>query len=1119
LADKNENFHGKFVKSIQRYFDAWPTALLVIFAAGATASGVEVSGEQSGRWTLAASPYIVTGNVVIPEGKTLTIEPGVVVKFAGYYSLKVNGALRALGSPTNRIVLTSAADSDYDDFGLTITNPATSNDWSGIEFTDSSNDLQSRLENCVIKYCTMPLVITRAWPRTIESITISHSGRRYVSINGMPIPFEDGVEQDYHVGEDINKTPAALVAAPPENAETPVAEAEPPRESSPEHSAPAAANYARGAIIGVVTDVETGSSLPGADLEVAPLGGVGTATSTVANMTGEFELKNLTPGLYTMTASSNGYAKEVFPALVINPGEEKTLKVALAHIGSEFNPTIISASRHPEKTFTTPAAVAVAEAAPIRLRSALSVAEHLKAMPAVDFAGVGLNQALVTLRGFNDVSGGALLPLTDHRLARLPALRLNPFHLIPLTNEDIERIEIISGPASALYGPNSANGIVHIISKSPFGSEGTTVSAGGGERVLSFGALRHAGSWQKRVGYKISGQYYRGRDWDDDSAPRDALDLGGKALAPARDFFVEKLSGEARVDLRLRDDLTAIGQAGYSRASEFELVSFGAMQAKKYACGYLQGRLFFKNFLAQIFFNRLDAGDSYFLRTGAPIVDKSAALGGQIQHSFLYGDGQRFTYGLDILQTFPLTQGTLTGRNEGADDIYENGVFLQSETELSTKLSLVAALRIDEHNRITGRVISPRAALVYSLSDNQHLRATYNRGYSAPATEHLSLDLAVTSIPSTLPSPYPSRLIARAAGVPFATGFTFRRDAGGRPLMLSPLASGAGYVSATVNAVWPALRKILLAGSPANWQALLNAALPGQLNGTVPGDFKTLDLTTKNFTPAGNVADVAPLQPTLNNTVELGYKGMLGDKLFFSAVVYHTRVEDFIGPLRAETPIVFANAQQLTAVLQPAQAAIANALAAQGLTPAAAQAQAQAMINALVTNAASLPLGVISPNEIASNNEVILTYRNVGDISLNGMELSFIYSPRASWKFSGNFSYLSKNYFYQTAQQPQDLSVNAPKHKLGAAVQYRNPSAAWEAQMRWRYVGGFPVISGVYSGGVKTYTALDLDLGYDLGKRTRFLLTAQNALNRHYYEFAGAPRVGRLLIVRIAQAF
>jgi hypothetical protein len=61
---------------------------------------------------LAASPYIVTGNVVIPAGKTLTIEPGVIVKFAGYYSLKVNGTLRALGSPTNRIVFTSGADDE-----------------------------------------------------------------------------------------------------------------------------------------------------------------------------------------------------------------------------------------------------------------------------------------------------------------------------------------------------------------------------------------------------------------------------------------------------------------------------------------------------------------------------------------------------------------------------------------------------------------------------------------------------------------------------------------------------------------------------------------------------------------------------------------------------------------------------------------------------------------------------------------------------------------------------------------------------------------------------------------------------------------------------------------------
>jgi iron complex outermembrane receptor protein len=220
-----------------------------------------------------------------------------------------------------------------------------------------------------------------------------------------------------------------------------------------------------------------------------------------------------------------------------------------------------------------------------------------------------------------------------------------------------------------------------------------------------------------------------------------------------------------------------------------------------------------------------------------------------------------------------------------------------------------------------------------------------------------------------------------------------------------------------------------------------------------------------------------------------------------------------------ETPNVFANAGQLIAALQPASEAMANALIEQGTTPEDAQVQAQAMINDVVASAANLPLGLISPNEIATNNEIILTYRNFGDISLNGMELSFIYSPYANWKFSGNFSFLSKNFFYQNAQQPHDFSLNAPKHKFGAGIQYHNPANIGEAQLRWRYVGGFPVKSGVYFDGVETYTAVDLDLGCDLGKRTRLFLTAQNALNWRYRDFAGAPKIGRLLLARIAQTF
>ncbi|MGH7456535.1 MAG: hypothetical protein ACRENG_34625, partial [bacterium] len=71
-------------------------AIAVAFGAGSVAStvlGAEVSGQQSGRWTLAGSPYIVTGNIIVPAGMMLTIDPGVIVKFAGYYGLRVEGTL------------------------------------------------------------------------------------------------------------------------------------------------------------------------------------------------------------------------------------------------------------------------------------------------------------------------------------------------------------------------------------------------------------------------------------------------------------------------------------------------------------------------------------------------------------------------------------------------------------------------------------------------------------------------------------------------------------------------------------------------------------------------------------------------------------------------------------------------------------------------------------------------------------------------------------------------------------------------------------------------------------------------------------------------------------------
>ena len=139
------------------------------------------------------------------------------------------------------------------------------------------------------------------------------------------------------------------------------------------------------------------------------------------------------------------------------------------------------------------------------------------------------------------------------------------------TNEDIERIEVLLGPASALYGPNSANGVLHVITKSPFTSQGTTLTLDGGERSIFRGAARHAGLIGTKAAYKLSGEYFTGTDWKyyDPGEP-------GKFPAQAppsranqdalRDFKTERYTGEARLDLRPRDNMEAITTYGFTKA-------------------------------------------------------------------------------------------------------------------------------------------------------------------------------------------------------------------------------------------------------------------------------------------------------------------------------------------------------------------------------------------------------------------------------------------------------------------------------------------------------------------------------------------------------------------------
>ena len=988
-----------------------------------------------------------------------------------------------------------------------------------------------------------------------------------------------------------------------------------------------------------VTDARTGEKLDG--ISVTAVSQAGTSNEGVSDAAGMLEIADLATGAYTITASAPGYTDKTMANVELVADGTTSVEIALSSDVIQLDQVSVTASRRREKVLEAPASVAVVSASQIRDRVAPSVTEHLKSVGGVDVVNTGLGSSHVVVRGFNNVFSGSLLSLVDNRIARVPSLRVNAYSLIPTASEDIEQIEVVSGPGAALYGPNSANGVMHILTRSPFTSQGTTISIGGGERSMLMGSLRHAGVINETLGYKLSASGFRGNDWEEG---RSAEDLAGEP-----EFDTYRAGGEFRLDYRPNDDLTTILSSGFTQFTGIELTGLGAGQAKDWTYGYLQGRFIYKDLFAQAFWNRSDAADTFLLRTGDDIKDNSDLYVGQIQHGYSLGERQRFTYGVDLLLTRPDTEGTINGRHEDSDNINEIGAYLQSETKIIQQLKFIAAARLDNHNHLSGLVFSPRAALAFQPNDDHNLRLTYNRAFSTPGTSNLFLDrLAVRDAfgLGTVFQPIlgfsPSTDIW-AQGVGGETGFTFRRDADGRPLFrssFSPIAElpadthiplddpmftnvmwgvGRGAVMSGVHPVFEAAVKQtlqqtftpqalpqlvaglpperlqglaaqvisglppqVLQGLPPEFASLLQpgaiAALPPeQLQQIVPlvlqalppqlvqglaaslaasteeeiltgfanlipeqvdgvkMVLRTLNPETAEFTDVEDVNDVDPLKPTITQTYEFGYKGILMNKLAFSADVYHTRIKDFIGPLVVETPNVFLDAaslgaflaQHLTAALSDPQNATLNQALLAFDAPAQGGNGNGSAVDELTklfvagtenNGPAFIPFGTVTPEQASDPTAVILTYRNYGDISLNGLDCSLTYYLNPSWSLGGNYSFVSKDLFETNFR---DIALNAPKNKFGANVQYNNINLGLAAGVRMNFVTGFPVNSGVYIGDVESYYTIDLSAGYDIpfGPSPRLSLTVQNLLGTEYQPFIGAPMIGRLSLIRLTQTF
>ena len=375
-----------------------------------------------------------------------------------------------------------------------------------------------------------------------------------------------------------------------------------------------------GVLSGTVIDAETGAPVSQAQIQI--LGG-GESRGSTSNAQGLYQA-NLPPGTYDLVVENLGYVGVRFENVGVSAGETTAYDITLTSVALALDGVVVSASRSaPEKSTEAPATTHIVSSVEIGERPTPTMADHLRSAPGVDVITTGLQGTNVVVRGFNNIFSGALHMLTDHRLAGVPSLRVNQMHWLPTTDEDVERMEVVLGPGSALYGPNTANGIVHVLTKSPLTSQGTSVTLGGGERSLLQGSFRSAFLLGEDFGFKVSGEYLSGQEWEyldptEQAARTDAnsnpsvciADRLGRGLSAAnakiacdrlgiRDNDTKRLGFEMRADWQFAEDGTFVTTYGRTDATGIEMTGLGAGQAKNWIYEFYQARLNKDRFFAQ----------------------------------------------------------------------------------------------------------------------------------------------------------------------------------------------------------------------------------------------------------------------------------------------------------------------------------------------------------------------------------------------------------------------------------------------------------------------------------------------------------------------------------------
>jgi iron complex outermembrane recepter protein len=349
----------------------------------------------------------------------------------------------------------------------------------------------------------------------------------------------------------------------------------------------------------------------------------------------------------------------------------------------------------------------------IRRSAATSLPEALRLAPNLLVARLNAAQYAISARGFNNAIGNKLLVLIDGRTIYSPLFSGVFWDANDVVLEDIDRIEVISGPGGTLWGANAVNGVINVITKPAAATQGAAVTA-----VRSRAGGYEMARWGAPMGEAGHFRFY-GLAMEHDNTTR--------------------ADGTARLDQASKRQMGF--RADWAAAPGRFTIQGDAYEGGKYPANNLAPRLSGANLLArwtgafssgspfklQAYLDYTDRNDVVAFR------DRSRTADVQFTHEPMMPAGQQLLWGAGYRQT--------EGSNDSAPVVVFNpaekslhwaSVFVQHDLHFADKWQLTLGAKA-EHNDYTGVEFLPNAKLSYKHSPTALTWTAASRAVRAPA--------------------------------------------------------------------------------------------------------------------------------------------------------------------------------------------------------------------------------------------------------------------------------------------------------------------------------------------------------------------------------------------------